>query len=118
VLPAIKQPFVQHDVAEIAIATAGRFSGVHVFEDSEYCSPDPYCELLSAMHEVAVHDALVSASLILSVGVAVIVGPLDKDCEVVEQLARSSEAIDATISTRAERIVVLNQQREQQLPAR
>lgn len=70
------------------------------------------------MHEVAVHDALVSASLILNVGIAVIVDPLDKDCVVVAQLASSTEAIDATISTRTERIVVLNQQREQLLPAR
>ena len=118
VLPAIKQPVVQHDEAEIWIAVAGRRRDDHVFEDSEYCSPEPYCEVLIAMHEVAVHDALVSASLILNVGIAVIVDPLDKDCVVVAQLASSTEAIDATISTRTERIVVLNQQREQLLPAR
>ena len=70
------------------------------------------------MHEVEVHAAFVSVSLMLSVGVAVIVGPLDKDCVAGEQLARSIEAIDATISTRAERIVAINQQREQLLPAR
>jgi len=70
------------------------------------------------MHEVEVQAAFASASLMLSVGVAVIVGPLAKDCVVGEQLARSIEAMAATIMTRAERIVALNQQREQLLPAR
>jgi len=108
VLPASKQPVVQHDDVETCSAVAGRRSDVHVLEDSEYCSPEPYCDVLTAMHEVAVHDALASASLMLSVGVAVIVGPLDKDCVVAVQLARSTEAIDATISTRTERMIVLS----------
>ena len=72
-----------------------------------YCSPDPYCDVLTAMHEVAVHDALARASLILSVGVPVIDGPLVSDCIVALQPASSTEAIDTAISTRTERIVVI-----------
>ena len=59
------------------------------------------------MHEVAVHDALARASLILSVGVPVIDGPLVSDCIVALQPASSTEAIDTAISTRIERIDVI-----------
>ena len=59
------------------------------------------------MHEAVVQATFVSALFMLSVGVPVIVGPLDKGCVVVVQLARSTEAIAATISTRIERIVVI-----------